>query len=173
MATQATERTERAIGAEERLRWALVLAEVGLRIHDRLNALVAGVGITMNQYVVLLLVEQDQGRATVSTLAERLGRAVHTLTAAVNGLEKKGLVLRQTIRGEDRRIIRIATTREGRFALDHVGIPEWAQVAPTLLTDQEMAKLLAGERPWQTPPLRHAFSLEGEPDINYLSLGRV
>ena len=44
------------------------------------------------------------------TLAATLSRAVHTLTSAINGLERKGLAVRTSLPGEDRRIVRIVIT---------------------------------------------------------------
>mgnify|MGYP006197840877 CR=1 FL=1 len=54
--------------------------------------------------------DRERRQLPVGRLASTLGRAVHTLTSAVNGLERKGMVIRQSIKGEDRRIIRIAIT---------------------------------------------------------------
>ncbi|MEE8518107.1 MAG: MarR family transcriptional regulator [Dehalococcoidia bacterium] len=83
-------------------------------LNDRVGTTV---GLTLNQVLVLSEIERGQGRATVSGLATTLGRAVHTLTSAVNGLERKGLVSRRTLRGEDRRIIRISATSAGNDRL--------------------------------------------------------
>jgi DNA-binding MarR family transcriptional regulator len=62
-------------------------------------------------------INASNGRATVSKLAQTLGREVHTLTSAVNGLENKKFVMRHSIKGEDRRIVRIAATQPGTEAL--------------------------------------------------------
>ena len=95
--------------------------ETAHRVQGKLNGRVAAVGaLTLNQAVVLSEVGLSNGRATVSTLAATLGRAVHTLTSAINGLERKGLVARHTVAGEDRRIIRIEPTSAGDDALKAV-----------------------------------------------------
>ena len=92
--------------------------EIARRERQDLNERVVGAtGLTLNQCLVLSEVEHENGRATVSTLALTLGRAVHTLTSAINGLERKSLVTRTTLPGEDRRIIRIVITAKGSVAL--------------------------------------------------------
>lgn len=97
---------------------SMTVLEMAHRVHQELNDRAnAAAGLTLNQALVLSEVERAAGRAMVSELAGILGRAVHTLTSAVNGLERKGLVVRQTIRGEDRRIVRIAVTPKGTEAL--------------------------------------------------------
>ena len=88
--------------------------EMAHRVLQDLNDRVgATANLTLNQVLVLSEIEEGHGRATVSGLASTLGRAVHTLTSAVNGLERKGLVSRKSLRGEDRRIVRISATSAG------------------------------------------------------------
>lgn len=97
---------------------SLTVLEQAHRVHELLNdRAISASGLTLNQALVLSEIVDANGRATVSDLAWKLGRAVHTLTAAVSGLERKKLVIRQTVRGEDRRIVRIAPTEHGRDAL--------------------------------------------------------
>ena len=74
--------------------------------------------VTFNQSQVLVLISQAgvEG-AMVTKLSPLLGRAVHTLTAAVSGLQRKGLVQRLSLKGEDRRIVRIRLTAEGLDAV--------------------------------------------------------
>ena len=104
--------------ADEKLVRSMTVLEMAHRVHQELNDRASSAaGLTLNQALVLSEVESTNGRATVSELAATLGRAVHTLTSAVNGLERKGLVVRQSVRGEDRRIIRIAATQKGNDAL--------------------------------------------------------
>ena len=74
-------------------------------------------GVTFNQGQVLALVGRSDSDAMVSKLAPTLDRAVHTLTSAVSGLEKKGLVQRLKKKGEDGRIVRIRLTASGEDAL--------------------------------------------------------
>ena len=92
--------------------------EIARRERQQLNErVVAATGLTMNQCLVLSEIEHANGRATVSTLAATLSRAVHTLTSAINGLERKGLAVRTSLPGEDRRIVRIVITARGSAAL--------------------------------------------------------
>jgi DNA-binding MarR family transcriptional regulator len=102
----------------DQLKRSVTVLEMAHRVHQELNdRATSAAGLTLNQALVLSEIETAKGRATVSELAGTLGRAVHTLTSAVNGLERKKMVVRQSIKGEDRRIIRIAITDEGREAL--------------------------------------------------------
>lgn len=92
--------------------------EIARRERQELNErVVAATTLSLNQCLVLSEVEHENGRATVSTLAATLGRAVHTLTSAINGLERKGLAMRTSLPGEDRRIVRIVITAKGSSAL--------------------------------------------------------
>ena len=103
---------------DDKLVRSMTVLEMAHRVHQELNDRAnAAAGLTLNQALVLSEIETSKGRATVSELAAKLGRAVHTLTSAVNGLERKRLVVRQSIRGEDRRIIRIAATESGTESL--------------------------------------------------------
>ena len=70
--------------------------------------------MTFNQSQVLVLIGQAGEQGTMVTkLAPLLGRAAHTLTVAVDGLQRKGLVQRLSRKGDDRRIIWIRLTAEG------------------------------------------------------------
>ena len=96
----------------------MTVLEMAHRVHQDLNEqAIAAAGLTLNQALVLSEISVSKGRSTVSELASTLGRAVHTLTSAVNGLERKKMVVRQSIKGEDRRIIRIAATEKGQESL--------------------------------------------------------
>ena len=102
----------------DQLRRSMTVLEMAHRVHQDLNKqAIAAAGLTLNQALVLSEVSVSKGRSTVSELASTLGRAVHTLTSAVNGLERKKMVVRQSIKGEDRRIIRIAATEKGQESL--------------------------------------------------------
>lgn len=105
-------------GTDDSLVRSMTVLEMAHRVHQDLNdRATSAAGLTLNQALVLSEIVEAKGRATVSELAATLGRAVHTLTSAVNGLERKGMVIRQSIKGEDRRIIRIAATEKGQEAL--------------------------------------------------------
>ena len=103
---------------DDQLRRSMTVLEMAHRVHQNLNKqATAAAGLTLNQALVLSEISVAKGRSTVSELASTLGRAVHTLTSAVNGLERKKMVVRQSIKGEDRRIIRIAATEKGQESL--------------------------------------------------------
>jgi len=96
----------------------MTVLEMAHRVRQDLNEqATAAASLTLNQALVLSEISVAKGRSTVSELASTLGRAVHTLTSAVNGLERKKMVVRQSIKGEDRRIIRIAATEKGQESL--------------------------------------------------------
>jgi DNA-binding MarR family transcriptional regulator len=105
-------------GTDAQLTRSMTVLEMAHRVHQELNdKATSAAGLTLNQALVLSEIVNANGRSTVSELAGTLGRAVHTLTSAVNGLERKKMVVRQSIKGEDRRIIRIASTQKGTEAL--------------------------------------------------------
>lgn len=103
---------------DDQLRRSMTVLEMAHRVRQDLNEqATAAASLTLNQALVLSEISVAKGRSTVSELASTLGRAVHTLTSAVNGLERKKMVVRQSIKGEDRRIIRIAATEKGQESL--------------------------------------------------------
>jgi DNA-binding MarR family transcriptional regulator len=107
-----------SMGQNDELVRFVTRIEIARRERQELNErVVAATALTLNQCLVLSEVEHENGRATVSTLAVTLGRAVHTLTSAINGLERKALVSRTALPGEDRRIVRIVITAKGSAAL--------------------------------------------------------
>jgi long-chain acyl-CoA synthetase len=70
--------------------------------------------LTHAQYRVLALVAAGDERS--SLLAERLAVAKPTITAVVDGLVERGLIVRSTVDG-DRRSIRLGLTKQGTVAL--------------------------------------------------------
>lgn len=70
--------------------------------------------LTLAQFRVLALVEAGDERS--SLLAERLAVAKPTITAVVDGLVERGLLVRAAVAG-DRRSIRLTLTTEGTAAL--------------------------------------------------------
>ena len=98
----------------------------------------AAASVTLNQAVLLSQIAAAGNVAMVSRLGAERGRAVHTMTSAVTGAEKKGLVERRKIKGEDRRVIRIGLTSQGEDALasfraslkdmvDYLGTGRWTR----------------------------------------------
>ena len=96
----------------------LRLLEEAKQVHAALDAEANGAAqVTFNQAQMLALIDARGDEATVSELAPKLDRAVLTMTSAVTGLQKLGLVERFAKKGEDRRIVRIRLTRQGKEAL--------------------------------------------------------
>jgi DNA-binding MarR family transcriptional regulator len=70
--------------------------------------------LTLAQFRILVLIAAGDERST--RLAERLAVAKPTITAVVDGLVERGLVVREAVAG-DRRSIRVALTPVGVVAL--------------------------------------------------------
>jgi DNA-binding MarR family transcriptional regulator len=81
-----------------------------------------GVGLTMQRYLLLLMVKgapSGEERATINEVAERLKVEAHTITGAVGRAEEAGLVTREQCT-EDRRRMWIRLTRKGERRLEQV-----------------------------------------------------
>ncbi|WP_036218965.1 MarR family winged helix-turn-helix transcriptional regulator [Marinobacter sp. ES-1] len=93
----------------------------------RYRPLLAGLGLTYPQYLVMLVLwELDDGGTgpRVSDLGQRLRLDSGTLTPLLKRLEERKLLLR-TRRGDDERVVRIALTDAGReLKARAAGIPE-------------------------------------------------
>ncbi len=75
--------------------------------------------LSLSQYRVLAAVADGGERAT--HLARALALAKPTVTAAVDGLVERGLMLRTPVPG-DRRSVRIALTEEGQRVLEEAEV---------------------------------------------------
>jgi DNA-binding MarR family transcriptional regulator len=96
----------------------LVILEKAKKVRADLDAeATAAAGVKFNQAVVLSQIALAGDNAMVSRLGPALDRAVHTLTTAVSGLERKGLIVRIQRKGEDRRVFRINLTPAGTDVL--------------------------------------------------------
>jgi len=73
--------------------------------------------ITNNDMHVIEAIGIDTPR-NMSEIAKRLGVTVGTLTTNMNGLEKKGYILRERS-SEDKRVVYITLTERGRKAFFH------------------------------------------------------
>jgi DNA-binding MarR family transcriptional regulator len=74
--------------------------------------LLAPLGLTYPQYLVLLALWEENGQ-TVGALGERLALDSGTLTPLLKRLEAQGVVLRERDAGDERRVI-VRLTRAGR-----------------------------------------------------------
>ena len=72
----------------------------------------AELGLTYSQWITLLALAEEDGQ-TVNQLGEKLFLASSTLTPLLKNLEKKGIVIRQRSK-EDERKVHILLTEEGR-----------------------------------------------------------
>jgi len=100
--------------------------------------------ISITQYRLLALVDADVERA--SALAGRLALSKPTITAAVDGLVERGLVVRGEVTG-DRRATSIRLTLAGKTALRNAESEMIARLDPIVeRTDDREAVLAAIEQ---------------------------
>jgi DNA-binding MarR family transcriptional regulator len=84
--------------------------------------LLAGLGLTYPQYLVLLVL-WEHGTATVSALGARLHLDSGTLTPLLKRLEKQGVLTRTRSR-DDERVVELSLTAAGkRLRAKAVGLP--------------------------------------------------
>ena len=85
------------------------------------NAFGRSLGLTANQYIVLIGVAYRQGDIGVSIkdISEHVALASSHVTTEVGRLERKGL-LRKKVNADDRRGILVSLSRSGREAVKHV-----------------------------------------------------
>jgi DNA-binding MarR family transcriptional regulator len=88
-----------------------LLSRVKMRLFDALEAELAPLGITAAQYVIL--VNLASGVDSASGLCRSVSYDPGAMTRMIDRLEKKHLVRRVPC-SEDRRIVRLALTDEGR-----------------------------------------------------------
>ena len=105
----------------------------------RYRPLLAAIGLTYPQYLVMLVLWQD-GTRSVSELADRLALPGNALTPVVGRLEVAGLV-RRAQHPPDRRVVHVELTVAGA-ALETAATDVQRQVAcSTRLSDDELAGL--------------------------------
>lgn len=91
------------------------LAAFGRNVAFLARTIEASLGpMSLTAYRVLTLI--DQGDERSSQIAGRLAVGRPTVTYAVDALVEKGLLTREPVEG-DRRVVRLALTKEGRAAL--------------------------------------------------------
>jgi MarR family transcriptional regulator, organic hydroperoxide resistance regulator len=102
--------TASALLLDQQLCFALYSAN--LAMHKMYRPLLAGLGLTYPQYLVMLVLwETDQ--QTVSAIGERLYLDSATLTPLLKRLEAAGLLTRTRAAGDERQVV-IALTAQGR-----------------------------------------------------------
>ena len=96
--------------------------------------------ISITQYRLLALVDADVERA--SALAGRLALSKPTITAAVDGLVERGLVVRGEVTG-DRRATSIRLTLAGKTALRNAESEMIARLDPIVERTDDRERVLA------------------------------
>lgn len=92
------------------------LARVYLLTHRRLNRAMAEQGASLARTKLLLYVGAQGGAARAADIAELFDLAPRTVTEALDGLERDGLIQRAADH-DDRRVKRIAITPAGAAAI--------------------------------------------------------
>lgn len=125
----------------------------------RYRPLLAELGLTYPQYLLLLVLWQD-GSRTVGELGGRLSLPPHGLSPPLDRLEAAGLVQRRG-QAHDRRVVRVHLTRQGAELEAAAAVVQRSVVCSTGLDHEELAELrdrlhelarrtAAEERPTQT-----------------------
>ena len=83
-----------------------------LAVHRRTNAVLAPLGLTADQFVVLTALAESEG-VTQQELVVRTGSDANTMSAMLARLEAKGLIRRKQ-HAEDGRARSVSLTRSGR-----------------------------------------------------------
>jgi DNA-binding MarR family transcriptional regulator len=87
-----------------------------LRMHRLLDRRMAQNGASLSRTKLLMMAEKE-GPTRAIDMAEMYGLAPRTVTEALDGLERDGLVRREPD-AVDRRVKRVIITREGRRAIE-------------------------------------------------------
>lgn len=130
--------TSRSESALVTLRRIMHVADTNAR------ALARRTGLTLAQMIVLEIVAEDD-RTTPKEIARRSGVSQATITSLIDKLEGRGFVTRRRSE-QDRRLIRVAATDEGRKLLANAPNPLYAAFSTKFesLPEWEQLMLLAG-----------------------------
>ena len=105
-----------------------LLSRVKMRLMEALDAELEPLGISAAQYVIL--VNLASGVDSASGLCRSVSYDPGAMTRMIDRLEKKGLVRREPC-SEDRRVMRLALTEEGRTVY-----PQLVEKAAKVLNDR-------------------------------------
>jgi DNA-binding MarR family transcriptional regulator len=119
-----------------------LLSRVKMKLMDALDAELEPLGISSAQYVIL--VNLASGVDSASGLCRSVSYDPGAMTRMIDRLEKKGLVRRVPC-AEDRRVMRLALTEEGKAVY-----PQLAERAAKVLNDR-----LQGFTPDEVRQLEH------------------
>lgn len=119
------------------------MRDLHLRMHRLFNDRMRAQGASLAQLKLLMLIERCGGMRSTD-IADALGQAPRTVTEAVDGLERDGLVVRNPD-PSDRRAKRINLTDEGRAVIREVEPHRDVFAAQFLecLSDQDVEKFLS------------------------------
>lgn len=95
---------------------ARLMAGAYMRMHRRIDAAMADQGASLARTKMLLLIQKHGGTARAADLAGLLGQAPRTVTEALDGLERDGLIERVPD-AADRRVKRLRITPQGAGAI--------------------------------------------------------
>ena len=101
---------------------ALMILYVADRIESRLGRLFRQHGLTNSQYNVLRILRGEGKRLPALEVASRMIQAVPAITGLIDRLEKQGHVTRHRSE-EDRRVVYVEITRQGRQVLSKIDEP--------------------------------------------------
>lgn len=101
--------------------------------------LLARIGLTYPQYIAMLVLWQD-GACPTGHIANRLQLPAHAVSPLIERLEAAGLVRRERDR-RDRRVIRVALTREGAALEAAAFLAQQAVVCATELDPDSLCAL--------------------------------
>ena len=135
----------RGIAMSSRSESALVTLRRIMHVADtNARALARRTGLTLAQMIVLEIVAEDD-RTTPKEIARRSGVSQATITSLIDKLEGRGFVTRRRSE-QDRRLIRVAATEEGRRLLANAPNPLYAAFSMKFerLPEWEQLMLLAG-----------------------------
>jgi DNA-binding MarR family transcriptional regulator len=92
------------------------LAWVYMLLHRRIDRAMADQGASLARTKLMILIQKSGGAARAADIAEVFGQAPRTVTEALDGLERDGLIVR-TPDAADRRVKRLAITEAGTRAI--------------------------------------------------------
>jgi DNA-binding MarR family transcriptional regulator len=125
------------------------LARAAVWLSKQVEVALTAVELSPPQYRVLSFL--DEGSAESLALARRLAVRPPSVTSVIDGLASRGLVERQPVE-DDRRRVRHVLTDQGRVALERADAAVGERlglVAACLGDDAEMARALDGLAVWR------------------------
>ena len=96
----------------------------------------ANLGISPQQYCIIMVMRYMQGPTTVKDIANWLDRNSNTISVMLDRLEKDGLV-RRSRSLKDRREVRIVITKKGKEIADQAAVLGWRAIQKILCSIPE------------------------------------